>query len=127
MINEKMKWIVCTRCDRGVPPEYLQAHLWAKHEIDCSDDTLNTIITGRELKSLTSLKTWKKNTVALEAVIGGIATEKGHKCIECGHCTPKWGSMTDHFLKHLPSIIPWIPREPAPNPAFTTQILAGLN
>ena len=100
VINEKMKWIVCTRCDRGVPPEYLQAHLWNNHEIDCSDDTLNTIITGHELMTLDSLKAWKKNTVALEAAIGGIATETGHKCVECGHCTPKWGSMTDHFLKH---------------------------
>jgi Orsellinic acid/F9775 biosynthesis cluster protein D len=100
VINEKMKWIVCTRCDRGVPSEYLQAHLWAKHKINCSDDTLNTIITGRELKTFTSLKNWKKNTVALEAAIGGIAIERGHKCVECGHCTPKWGSMTDHFLKH---------------------------
>jgi len=100
VINERMKWIICTRCDRGVPPEYLQAHLWTKHGIDCSDDTLNSIITGRELKTLASLKAWKKNTIALESAIGGIAMEKGHKCVECRHCTPKWGSMTDHFVKY---------------------------
>ena len=47
-----------------------------------------------------SIKAWKKNTVALEAAIGGIAVETGHKCIECGHCTPVWGSMTDHFVKN---------------------------
>jgi hypothetical protein len=25
--------------------------------------------------------------------------EKGHKCIEYGHCIPIWGLMTDHFVK----------------------------
>jgi Orsellinic acid/F9775 biosynthesis cluster protein D len=99
VINEKMKWIICTRCDRGVPSEYLQTHLWNNHKIDCSDDMSNSIITGRELMTLDSLRAWKKTTVALEAAIGGIAVETGHKCIECGHCTPVWGSMTDHFVK----------------------------
>jgi Orsellinic acid/F9775 biosynthesis cluster protein D len=100
VINEKMKWIICRRCDRAVPPEYVQTHLWNKHKIDCSDDTLNSIITGRELMTFESIKAWKKNTVALETIIGGIAVETGHKCIECGHCTPVWGSMTDHFVKN---------------------------
>jgi hypothetical protein len=49
--------------------------------------------------TLDSIRAWKKNTVALEAAIGGIAVETGHKCMECGHCTPIWGSMTDHFVK----------------------------
>jgi hypothetical protein len=49
--------------------------------------------------TLDSLRGWKKNTVTLEAAIGGITIETGHKCIECGHCTPVWGSMTDHFVK----------------------------
>ena len=44
-----------------------------------------------------SIKAWKKSTVALEAAIGGIRVETGHKCIECGHCTPVWRSMTEHF------------------------------
>ncbi|HMD13135.1 MAG TPA: hypothetical protein VKI62_00775, partial [Bacteroidota bacterium] len=100
IINEKMNWIICTRCDRGIPPEYLQTHLWTKHKIDCSDDILNSVITGRELMTFESIKAWKKNTFALEAVIGGIAVETGHKCIECGHCTPVWGSMTDHIVKN---------------------------
>lgn len=97
IINEKMKWIICTRCDRGVPPEFLQAHLWINHKINCSDDTLNSIVTGHRLMTLDSIRTWKKNTVALEAAISGIAVESGHKCIECGHCTPRWTSMTEHF------------------------------
>ena len=50
--------------------------------------------------TLDSIRTWKKDTVVLEGVIGGIAVETGHKCIECGHCTPIWGSMTDHFVKN---------------------------
>jgi hypothetical protein len=97
VINEKMKWIICTRCDRGVPSEYLQTHLWDNHKIDCSDDTLNSIVIGRGLMTLDSIRAWKKNTVTLEAAIGGIETEMGHKCIECGHCTPVWGSMLEHF------------------------------
>ena len=96
-----MKWIICTRCDRGVPPEYLQTHLWDNHKIDCSDETLNSIITARELMALDALRAWKKNTVALEAAIGGIEVERGHKCIKCDHCTRVWGSMLEHFrTKH---------------------------
>jgi hypothetical protein len=100
VINEKMKWIICTHCDRRVPPKYLQTHLWNNHKIDCSDDTLNSIITRHELMTLDSLRAWKKNTIALEAVVSGIAVETGHKCIECGHCTPVWESMTHHFMKN---------------------------
>ena len=99
VINEKTKWIICTRCDRGVPPEYLQTHLWDNHKIDCLDDTLNSIITGHDLMTINSIRAWKKNTVTLEAAISGIVVETGHKCMECGHCTPVWGSMTDHFVK----------------------------
>src|SRR5208282_4206918 len=99
IINEKMKWIICTRCDRGVPPKYLQTHLWDNHKIDCSNDMLNSIITGRELMMLDALRTWKKNTITLEAAIDGIEAETGHKCMECGHCTPVWRSMTNHFVK----------------------------
>jgi hypothetical protein len=101
IINEKMKWIICTRCDRGrgVPPEHVKEHLWTKHKIDCTDDILNAITAGHELKTLASLRVWKKNTVALEEAIEGIAIDTGHKCIECGHCTKIWGSMTDHFVK----------------------------
>jgi hypothetical protein len=47
--------------------------------------------------TLDSIRAWKKNTVVLEAIIGGIEVEKGHRCIECGHCTPVWRSMTEHF------------------------------
>ena len=101
VINEKMKWIICRRCDRGIPSEYLQTHLRTKHEIDCSDDTLNSIVNRYELMSLDSIKAWKKATVTLEVAIDGIAAEPGHKCVECGHCTPKWTSMTEHFrIKH---------------------------
>jgi Orsellinic acid/F9775 biosynthesis cluster protein D len=95
-----MKWIICRRCDRAVPPEYVQTHLWNKHDIDCSDEMLNSIVIAHGLMSLDSIKAWKKSAVELEAAIGGIAVETGHRCIECGHCTPVWGSMTDHFVKY---------------------------
>ena len=100
VINEQMRWIVCTRCDRGVPAEYLQTHLWSNHAIECSEDTLNFITAEHELMTLDSIKAWKKNTVALGTAIGGIGVKTGHKCMECGHCTPVWGSMTDHFVKN---------------------------
>ena len=91
IINEKMKWIICTRCDRAVPPEYLQTHLWTKHKIDCSDDMLNSIITGRELMTLDSIKAWKKNTVALEAAIDGIAVETGSQVHRMRALHPQMG------------------------------------
>jgi hypothetical protein len=95
-----MKWIICRRCDRAVPPEYIQTHLSNKHKIYCSDDTLGSIVFGLGLMSLNTITTWRKNTVALEETIGGISVATGHKCIECGHCTPVRGSMMDHFVKH---------------------------
>src|SRR5271169_6222520 len=99
MINEKMKWIICHRCDKAVPPEYIQTHLSRKHKIHCSDDALDSIVTGRGLMSLDLIKAWREDTGALESAVGGISTREGHKCIQCGHYTPVWGSMTDHFVK----------------------------
>ncbi|TMC19465.1 MAG: DUF3505 domain-containing protein [Chloroflexi bacterium] len=99
MINEKMRWIICRRCDKAVPSEYIQPHLRRKHRIYCSDDTFNSIISGRGLMSLDSIIAFREDTTVLEAAISGILTRKGHKCVECGHCTPVWGSMTDHFVK----------------------------
>jgi hypothetical protein len=79
-----------------VPPEYVQTHLSRKH---CSDDALDSIVSGRGLMSLDSIMAFREDTTWLETAIGGILTQQGHKCIECGHCTPVWGSMTDHFVK----------------------------
>ena len=47
--------------------------------------------------SLDSIRAWKKDTVTLAIGIGGIGVETGHKCMKCGHCTPVWESMTEHF------------------------------
>ena len=47
----------CRRCDRAVPPEHVQTHLWKKHKIDCSDETLNSIVIAHGLMSLDSIKT----------------------------------------------------------------------
>lgn len=94
-----MRWIICRRCDKAVPPEYIQSHLSTKHRIYCSDDVLDSIVSGRELMSLDSIITFREDTTTLETAIGGILTRKGHKCVECGHCTPVWGSMTAHFVK----------------------------
>jgi len=60
---------------------------------------LDSIVSGRGLMSLDSIAAWKKDTVALNAAIGGISVKRGVRCIDCGHCTPVWGSMTDHFVK----------------------------
>ena len=97
VINEKMKWIICCRCDRAVPSEYLQTHLWTKHKIDCSNDQLNSIVIGNGLMLLDSIRAWKRETVTLAIGIGGIGVETGHKCIKCEHYTPVWESMTEHF------------------------------
>jgi Orsellinic acid/F9775 biosynthesis cluster protein D len=93
-----MKWILCRRCDTAVPAEHVQTHL-SKHKIYCSDDTLRSIVTGRRLMTLDLITAWKNETIELEKAIGGIQTRNGHRCVECGHCTPIWGSMTDHFVK----------------------------
>src|SRR5208282_942660 len=99
VINEKMKWIICRRCDTSVPAEHVQTHLRSKHKIYCSDETLNSIVAGRRLMSLELITAWKNDTMELEKAIGGIRTRNGHKCVECGYCSPIWGSMTDHFLR----------------------------
>jgi Orsellinic acid/F9775 biosynthesis cluster protein D len=94
-----MRWIICRRCDKAVPSEYIQSHLSTKHRIYCSDDTLDSIVSGRELMSLDSIITFREDTTGLKAAIVGILTRKGHKCVKCGHCTPVWSSMTAHFVK----------------------------
>ena len=102
MINEKMKWIICRRChdDRAVPHEHLQTHL-RKHKIYCSHDTVQSIISGRGLKSLKSIKEFRDGNWTLDAPINGIPLkEKGYKCLKCRYYGP-WRTMTEHFrLSH---------------------------
>ena len=81
-----MQWIICRRCDKAMPAESIQTHLSQKHRIYCSDDKLNSIVSGRRLMLLDSIMAFREDTIVLEAAIGGILMHKGHKCIECGHC-----------------------------------------
>jgi hypothetical protein len=81
-----MRWIICRRCDKSVPPERVQGHL-KKQKIYCSYETLKSIVTECRLMLLDLITAWKKDTVALQKAIGGILTRKDHKCVECGHCT----------------------------------------
>jgi Orsellinic acid/F9775 biosynthesis cluster protein D len=97
MINQKMKWIICRRCERAVAPERVKTHLCRKHEIRCSREMLECVSRDHELVPYESLEAFKNETTTLETAISGILIEKGHKCVECGHCTPVWGSMTEHF------------------------------
>ena len=101
MINEKVKVIICRGCDRAVPPEHLETHVSKKHKINCSHNTVQLIVNGRQLMSLDAIKEFKLNTKELQSAIEGIPVRKGYKCLKCGHCVRKWRSMTDHFLnKH---------------------------
>src|SRR5271169_5003873 len=92
-----MKWIICGRCNKAVPPEHVKMHLSSKHQIYYSRDALESIFSNHELMSLESLEAFKNETNKLENAINGILVEEGHKCIMCGHCTMVWGSMTEHF------------------------------
>jgi len=101
MINEELKLIICRECDTAVPPEHLQTHVSSKHKINCSHDMIESIVSGRGLMSLESIIEFKENTAMLESAIGGIPVRQGYKCLKCGYCVWKWGSMTDHFFnKH---------------------------
>jgi len=72
MINERMKLIICGRCDKAIPPEHLQTHVSSKHKIYCSYETVESIISGHRLMSLDSIIEFKENIKELESVIGGI-------------------------------------------------------
>jgi hypothetical protein len=91
MINQKIKWVICRRCDKAVPPGHVKTHLSSKHQIYCSRETLECIFSDHELMSLDSLEAFKNETTTLENAISGIVVEEGHKCIVCGHCTTVWG------------------------------------
>ena len=99
MINEKLKLIICRRCDKTVAPEHLQTHVSSKHKIYCSHDTVQSIVTGRRLMSLDAIIAFRGNTKELESPIGGIPVRKGHKCLKCGRCVRAWDSMTAHFRR----------------------------
>ena len=101
MINERMEFIICRRCELAVPPEYLCIHLHSKHKIDCSEDTLQSIMETYALKSLDTIVMFKDATTLLEVAVGGIRAHEGYKCLDCSHYTRVWGSMLEHFrLKH---------------------------
>jgi hypothetical protein len=76
MINEKLKSIICRRCDKVVAPEHLQTHVSSKHKIYCSHDTVKSIVTGRRLMSLDAIIEFRENTKQLESPIGGIPVMK---------------------------------------------------
>ena len=97
VINERMKLILCLRCDKAVAPEHLETHVNKKHQIDCSHDTVQSIVFGRRLMSLNAIMKFRENTKQLESPIGGIPVRKGFKCLKCGHCVRLWDSMTAHF------------------------------
>jgi Orsellinic acid/F9775 biosynthesis cluster protein D len=97
MINERAKVIICRGCDRGVPHEHLETHVSKKHKINCSHNTVQLIVNGRQLMSLDSITEFKSKTKELESAIEGIPVRHGYKCIKCGHCVRKWRSMTNHF------------------------------
>ena len=80
-----MRWIICRRCDKAVPPERVQKHLRKKHKIYYSGDKLDSIVSDRGLMSLDSIEVVGKQTIALETAINEILTRK---CIECDHYTP---------------------------------------
>jgi len=97
MINERAKLIICRRCDRVVPPEHLETHVSCKHKLNCSHDTVDSIVSGRRLMSLNSIIEFRANTEELASPIEGIPVRQGYKCLKCGRCVGKWDSMTAHF------------------------------
>jgi len=97
MINERAKVIICHGCDKAVPPEHLETHVSKKHKINCSHNTVQLIVNGRQLMSLDSIMKFKEKTNELDSAIEGIPVRKGYKCLKCGHCVRKWRSITNHF------------------------------
>jgi len=99
IINEKMRWIICHRCDKVVFLKYIQTHLSRKHQIYYSDKTLDSIISNHRLISFDLIIIFRENIIILEIAIGEILTHENHKYIKCGYCTSIWGSMINHFVK----------------------------
>ena len=90
MINEKMKWIICRRCDRAVSPKHLQTHIH-KHNLNCSHDIMQSIISHHGLKSFKSIKEFKDGNWTLDISINDISLkEKGYKCLKCWYYDPWW-------------------------------------
>ncbi len=100
MVNERMEFIICRRCELAVAPEHLRTHLASKHKIYCSHDTLQSIQQAHVLKSLDSIIMFREETTVLETAIAGVPVREGYKCLECGYYG-LWRTMTEHFrLRH---------------------------
>jgi len=100
MINIRMKWIICRRCETVIPLEYLQTHV-CKHKLKCSDATMQSIMSAHMVNSLNSIMEYREENWVLDTPIAGIPVNvKGYKCLKCRYYAP-WRTMTEHFrLQH---------------------------
>jgi hypothetical protein len=87
IVNDRMGWIVCRRCELAIVSEYLRSHLWKKHKISCSTETQHALVRSHSLKSLDDILDFRQATTVLEVPIDGIPILSGYRCLRYDHCT----------------------------------------
>jgi Orsellinic acid/F9775 biosynthesis cluster protein D len=97
--NEKMKLIICRRCELAIAAEFISVHMNGKHAIRCSEELVESIVRKYQPLGLEAIIQFKNTTEELESRVDGIPIKRGYRCLVCRYCTHLWDSMTAHFRK----------------------------
>lgn len=99
-MNNRIRLIICRRCELAIIPEYLCSHLWKKHKIFCSTETQQTLSESHSLISMVDIAQFREETNVLEFPIDGIPIEDGYRCLQCGHYMMRSEAMRRHLQSH---------------------------
>ena len=99
IFNQKMKLIICRRCDLAIAAEHIAVHVKRKHGIRCSEELAHNIVSKYQPRSLDAIIEFKNITEELDAPVEEIPIARGYRCLICRHCVRQWDSMMDHFRK----------------------------
>ena len=100
VVNDRMGFIICCRCECAIVPEFLRTHLWKKHHIFCSAETWLTLTNKHSLKLLDNILEFRNAYRALEWPIEGIPILDGYRCVHCEHYMVRSESMRKHLERH---------------------------
>jgi Orsellinic acid/F9775 biosynthesis cluster protein D len=99
IFNQKMRLIICRRCDLAIAAEHIVVHVKRKHGIQCSEELAHNIVSKYQPRSLDAIVEFKNIIEELDIPVDGIPIARGYRCLICRYCVRQWNSMMDHFTK----------------------------
>ena len=100
VVNDRMGFIICRRCESAIVPEFLRTHLWKKHRIFCSAEMWMTLVDKHSLMLLDDILKFREGRSTLEWPVEGIPISDGYRCLHCDHYVVRLEVMRKHLEAH---------------------------